>query len=130
MATPVDRAAITAVMRQFDTPAEPDVCEWVIYTHVTDSAYLVIQARAEPGFARTMPGNATRQLIARSVTYYAASLSEAGFGTAYWLHHEMRRLLVVASNQAECDRIAPAVLAELTQLNPEPAPADRREGLF
>ncbi|MCO6011522.1 hypothetical protein NE236_41885 [Actinoallomurus purpureus] len=120
MAAAVDTDKVTQVMRQFDRGGR-DWCGWKIHGSTEDPSHVLITCDVPDDWARTMPGPATQQGIARHLHRFADALSDAGFGIAMWKWRGMADVLIVAANQATTDEIAPRIRAHLTGLNPEPA---------
>lgn len=126
LVTTLDTAEVTRVMQQFDTAEDPEWCGWRIDRSISDPGHVLVTCDVPDDWARTMPGGATLQGIAQSLTRYATALREVGFGTATWKWGQQPHLLIVAPSQAVADEIAPGIRKYLTDLNPEPAEGDAR----
>jgi hypothetical protein len=115
----LDTAKVTRVMQQFDRPEDPEWCGWQVHRSTQDPGHVLVTCDVPDSWARTMPGDATRQGIVQHLMRYADSLREAGFGTAMWERDGQPRVLIVATDQPVADEIAPGIRAHLTELNPK-----------
>jgi hypothetical protein len=112
----LDTIKVSDVMHRFDSDSW---CGWKIHGSTEDGRHVLITCDVPDSWARTMPGPATQQGIARHLHRYADALRDAGFGTAMWQWRGMADVLIVAADQATADEIAPSIQAYLTDLNPD-----------
>jgi hypothetical protein len=115
----LDTAKVTRVMQQFDRPEDPEWCGWQVHRSTQDPGHVLVTCDVPDSWARTMPGDATRQGIVQHLMRYAGSLREAGFGTAMWDHQGRPRVLIIAADQAAAEALAPGIRDYLTAHNSE-----------
>lgn len=114
----LDTDTVRQIMRTFDRDGRA-WCGWKVHGSTERADHVLITCDVPDSWARTMPGPATSQGIARHLRNYADALKAAGFGTATWKWRGYDDVLIVATDQITADEIAPGIREHLTGLNPE-----------
>lgn len=102
---------VCRVMRTHNADGK-DMYGWQVHRNIEDPSHVLITCDTSDNW---LPGPAVPQAVAPLIREYAASLRDAGFGTATWKHE----ILIVAPTQEHADAIAPAIRAYLSELNPD-----------